>query len=639
MSERVASCPSCGGEITFRTGDAAVVICPYCHSVVARGDRDLETLGKVADLVDTGSPLAVGAPGRFEGHAFELTGRIQMRHAAGGIWDEWYAHFEDGRWGWLAEAQGRFFLTFETKAPGPLPDFSALHPGQPVQGLPGFNTDERATAHAESGEGEIPWRVVPNESFRYADLSGADGSFATIDYSFDPPALFRGREVTLADLGMEALAPPERKERRITAKTLSCPYCGGALELRAPDVTEHVGCPYCGGLLSTEQGNLRALKGLKLGPIRPLIPLGAKGHIEGHDLTVIGFMVRSVTYEGRRYPWSEYLLYEPTLGFRWLVDSDHHWSYVRPVPAGQVHVRGLYATAMGETFKPFQRGSARVDQVEGEFYWKVEVGERAETFDRIAPPRMLSEEKSENEVNFSISEYVHVDRIEKTFGVKKLPRPTKPGAIEPNPIGKETFVYGAILAALAIVISLVIWATLPRKTVLSTTIPLHAQAQTQGTEVVFSDPFPLDGNENLEITGTSELARNNWVYVDGDFFDQDSGVTQSFELPIEYYYGYDGGEYWQEGGLTKTVHLSALPAGSWTLRLEISKGAWQSSGDLAITVREGVPRVPHLAILLGLLAVFPGIALVRRIGFESMRWSEADFTPAGGSRDDDDDDD
>jgi len=40
-----------------------------------------------------------------------LTGRAQNRHELGGVWDEWYATFSNGWVGWLAEAQGKFYLT------------------------------------------------------------------------------------------------------------------------------------------------------------------------------------------------------------------------------------------------------------------------------------------------------------------------------------------------------------------------------------------------------------------------------------------------------------------------------------------------------------------------------------------------
>jgi len=96
-----AKCPTCGAPLTFRPG-TMVAVCGYCKSLSARTDRDPKLIGKVADLVDTGSPLRVGAEGNYAGRKFSLVGRTQMRHPLGGVWDEWYLALEDGRWGWLA---------------------------------------------------------------------------------------------------------------------------------------------------------------------------------------------------------------------------------------------------------------------------------------------------------------------------------------------------------------------------------------------------------------------------------------------------------------------------------------------------------------------------------------------------------
>ena len=105
MSTLVANCPACGAQIQFKSGQSIVVICEYCHSAVARTDRDLKDLGKVAELVETGSPLDVGVRGTWKDVNFELTGRAQLGHEMGGQWDEWYATFSNGWLGWLAEAQ------------------------------------------------------------------------------------------------------------------------------------------------------------------------------------------------------------------------------------------------------------------------------------------------------------------------------------------------------------------------------------------------------------------------------------------------------------------------------------------------------------------------------------------------------
>src|ERR1043165_2432615 len=64
-----ANCPSCGAQVLFRTGSSVVVVCEFCRSVVARTDRGIEDAGKVADVVESGSPLEVGLGGVYAGLA------------------------------------------------------------------------------------------------------------------------------------------------------------------------------------------------------------------------------------------------------------------------------------------------------------------------------------------------------------------------------------------------------------------------------------------------------------------------------------------------------------------------------------------------------------------------------------------
>jgi hypothetical protein len=102
-------------------------------------DRKLEDLGKVAEIVESESPLKIGLKGTFKEHRFELTGRAQNRHELGGFWDEWYATFSNGWVGWLAEAQGKFYLTFYQ----PLPNGARV---------PSFETLQLRTSRAGNSE-------------------------------------------------------------------------------------------------------------------------------------------------------------------------------------------------------------------------------------------------------------------------------------------------------------------------------------------------------------------------------------------------------------------------------------------------------------------------------------------------------
>ena len=103
--------------------------------------------------------------------------------------------------------------------------------------------NELGVAELASAEGELPWQPRAGDRYQYADLSGPEGRFATIDYSEEKPIVFKGNEATLEQLGIKA---EEGKARRVGVEKLSCSNCGAPLELRAPDRTERIYCPSCG---------------------------------------------------------------------------------------------------------------------------------------------------------------------------------------------------------------------------------------------------------------------------------------------------------------------------------------------------------------------------------------------------------
>jgi Zn finger protein HypA/HybF involved in hydrogenase expression len=630
-----ASCPACGGPVKFKVGSSVVTVCEYCHSVVARGDRKLVDLGKVADLTETGAVLEVGLKGRYQGVPFDLTGRVQLRHEAGGVWDEWYAHFADGRWGWLAEAQGRFYLTFEQPDTDPdsVPPYAKLKLGQrlDIAGTPHLLVAEKGTARALGAEGEIPYRLEPGRTYTYADLSGTGGEFATLDYGDTPPTVYLGRQVSLDELGVpKTKRMREREARQVEGVQLNCPNCGGPLELRAPDRTERVGCPNCGGLLDVSQGKLRFLKALERQKVEPAFPLGSVATFRDTPLTLIGFMQRSVIIEGVEYFWEEYLLYEPRAGFRWLVRSDDHWNFVEAVPPGEVSVRGRVAYFHDKRYKLFQKADAGVTYVVGEFYWKVEVGEVVRASDFIRPPEMLSRETSTTraggeEVNWSLGTYLPVAEVEKAFGAGGLPRPA---GIAPNQpfLYKPVYLYWGLLTAVGLVLGVMFLAMGSRHKVFEKTYTLQPLAGAEKTQVFFSDPFELRGRRNIEVTARANVD-NSWIFVEGDLVEQATQHVQPFPLEVAYYHGVDEGEAWNEGSKEATTYLSAQPAGTYTLRLEVEREKPQLPASLTVRIEQGVPHVLHWVLALGALAVVPVLVGIYHFYFESQRWKDSDYSP------------
>ena len=652
-------------------------VCESCNALVARTDRSVEDLGKAADLLQTRSPLALWLGGRHQGVGFQLTGRAQLRHGSGGVWDEWYLAFDDGTWGWLAEAQGNFYLSHRQPEAGAI-DPQSLIAGHPVKvGNPPTSMVVAETGEAEmlAARGEIPYRPEIGRRYWYADLGGPGGSFGTLDFGEKPPALFLGKQVSLADLGLEtgtgagspdaAYDPDAIAGPQVDVEAVTCGNCGGGLEIHVPDRTERVACPYCGTMHDCNRGALSVVAAAKQQPIEPDIPLGSKGTFDGEPYTVIGFMVRSTTWGWQTFSWNEYLLYNPAQGFRWLVHGDGHWNYVRPLPVGEVaagapghgHYSGEVAEYDGNVYKIFQSGEAKVEYVAGEFYWKVEAEQTSQTVDFVRPPEMLSGEATDNEVNWSLGVYRTHREIAASFPDVDIPR-SGVTTVAPNQPFRHRGVYPVWGVFLVLALAALVWAagSRSRRTVHQETFTLEAKAPAQrpssgdpsadlladilantspasttrpkgppDSALFFTEPFDLAGSKNIEISGRANVD-NSWVYLQGDLYNKQTGLVVAFDMPIEYYHGFDGYESWTEGSRSNDRYLSAVTGGSYILRLAVERSNSSEPVAVQIAITQDILRLRYWLFALFFLSIIPLGVLIYHVSFESRRWSQSDYS-------------
>jgi hypothetical protein len=505
---------------------------------------------------------------------------------------------------------------------------------------------EKGTATYAAAEGEIPYKLVPNEQSPYADLAGKNNLFGTIDYSVDPPWVFIGQQVTLGEIGLGDAKSVKREARTVSAAAMGCPHCGGPLSLQAPDKTERVTCPNCDSLLDVNQGNLTYLKALTPPPNAPnfAAPIGAEGTLkDGNKYKIIGAMVRSVTIEGETYYWHEYLLYNPTIGFRWLVHSDYHWSFVEPVNPAEVEraayfAKGATAKYNGKTFKIFQDATAKVEYVKGEFYWRVEQGETVRAVDYVAPPQMLSLEISGGEINWSLGTYMTNDEVEKAFGVSGLQRPWTVAPNQPF-TGKFWYTWALLpLLALFVVAIFMLPFTGITTTVLNQQIVLPPMQNAQAAQTAFSQQFDIKPNRNVHISASAPVS-NSWADLDVDLVNDQSQDVESVNVPIEYYSGVEDGESWSEGGQQQDAALSSLAAGKYTLRVEGTWQNWQQPMPVTVKVEQGYNRGVNFCFSFVLLLIVPILGLIRKWSFETNRWKDSMFTSTGSSDSDSSDDD
>jgi hypothetical protein len=203
---------------------------------------------------------------------------------------------------------------------------------------------------------------------------------------------------------------------------------------------------------------------------------------------------------------------------------------------------------------------------------------------------------------------------------RKVAKPTGGGwrasvSKAPQP-GAHKFIYLAWIALFVVTLCLGIYfhSSAENRVVYSQTHDLQPLLGTDTTHVVFTGPIELKSRRNIQVSVFAPID-NSWAWVGGDFINEESGTVEAFELPVEYYYGTEGGEGWREGGNSNDIHITSLPAGRYTLRLEFQWERFASPLPITVTVTQGVARTLHFGLALLGISFIPISLFMRQMGW------------------------
>jgi len=610
-----------------------MAVCGYCRSTLVRRDVNLENLGKMAELAEDRSPFRLRFRGLHKTVGFELIGRLQLNYQ-GGYWNEWYARFDDGRLGWVSEGSGLCYLTFEQAIKTQLPPFDVYRVGQSIRlGGEPYTVSNIETAHCVAVEGELPFEATPGYPAPAVDLRSETG-FASLDYSEQPPKVYIGLALTLEEL-VDPAAPKEtERPKRAQARDFKCTNCGAPISVKLAD-TKAIGCSHCGAVVDPADPTLaivsRAIEALR----QPKLPLGSVGKLRGKQYAIIGYLRRATRIDGIRYDWDEYLLHSEEAGYAWLTEYNGHWNLAKAVtrqpkimPARQTQARFL-----DRTYKHFQHCQAEVVQVLGEFNWRVSIGETVGVDDYVSPPYLLSSERSETELTWSLSEYLPPAEVEAAFKPQvKLPEPVgiAPNQPRPGPGSGRYWAAFAAFAVLALILQAIFAVTAASRTVWQGDLN---QPEGQQQYTLSSPPIHIEGGGNLEIRQQVNVD-NQWLYTDLTLVNQTTGEVHRLGREISYYSGSDSDGSWSEGSNRDEALLADIPAGDYLLEVDAETEPGKAPLQDRIAVVRGVPIWVNFWVLLACLLVPPLLAWWRSVSFETRRWAESDYASSDSGDDD-----
>lgn len=408
-----------------------------------------------------------------------------------------------------------------------------------------------------------------------------------------------------------------------TARAVRCPSCGGSITLRALGHSVMVSCPSCAAQIDISQPDIKLIQKYRQTVGRLRIPLGTRGTLRGQVYEVIGAMGRVID----KYHWQEYLLFNPYVGFRWLVYDTGHWNFGEMVKDVAGVKFGPKLEYHGEYYRKFQAGTPRVEWVVGEFYWRVAAGDTANTSDYVSPPLMLSLEKAQGEFTWTRLEYVEPEEIKAAFNCEVGHR-SGISPNQPNPSQRIlTAIRPMLLLTLAVLIALQAFTAYHARDKVIT-LGKYYFDRDHAAQQVFG-PFKLESRNSLNEVRVHISLANSWVEFDCSLVNTATGQSIDFTNAQSYYSGRDSDGAWTETEGDDTSLVASVPAGEYNLVVEAESGGQfgNHSRQAWLELVHDVTPWRNFWLALGLLLVYPLFLMWRRYQFERDRWYESDFDP------------
>ena len=607
---RSTKCLCCGANVEIYNHASIQISCRYCQSRLIRQDMNWQDLGSSGFFAEDLSPFHLGMQINYKKKSFIIIGRVQQKFAEG-MWNEWLCQGASQELFWLSEGAGQFYITKPSTLGIKLPAFEEIQLERQFDlGGIRYSVTNIEQAICNATEGEIPFSIKPQQKGFLVDLMGEENTFASIDYMDEQPVLYVGH---IADLGDFKIGnSPLKVVKQIDTKESRCASCGDTIQIRFKE-TQSVVCQSCRAVNDVYDHQKLVLAYSQQEKIlKPKIPMGTSGILQGKQYEVIGFMLR---YADGDY-WDEYLLYSEVTGFRWLVCSSGHWSLL--TPCGSPQARGdVYHKGMH--YKHFATYQSQLKGVLGEFYWRVDKGEKSECTDYISPPFVFSREKSKKEINWSEGVYIEPGDIALAFGVE-LPGKQGIGINQPSPNVWQYMAVAVITIALGLISSWFVHVAQIQKVFLNE-ITMKGNA---GRTSVTSEPFDLHADRGMLRVYANTNLDNDWAEFDYVLINQDTNESRNFYHEVSFYHGYDEG-YWSEGSKAGVAELGNVKAGRYVL--EVSATADRIYGQdrkVGFYVSHGEASLQNFLAFLVAILILPLLMLIYKYYFEKRRWDMSD---------------
>ncbi len=383
----------------------------------------------------------------------------------------------------------------------------------------------------------------------------------------------------------------------ITGRSVTCPACGGALDIKAAGYSVSIGCQYCGALLDIAHPDVTVIQQYENAAHNLLIPLGSRGSLFDTEWEVIGALQRSDS----DISWTEYLLFNPYAGYRWLILSEGQWQFGKMIydhPAEQDGGVRWQDEIYSLDYDPV---TVVTDHVIGEFYWRARVGDRVTGATYNHNRDMLSVEYSADEISWTHLVPVPESTVQQNFSFRSKPVTDAFGKKTPiglagsvGEVDYDSLQYVSLSNSAYTPIDIADIAKMIGIACVTLCLAFFAIPFISGNEaaVTSQTQVTVDGSEKTMTVGTVVIDRdyqavtidahtshfeNSWIDIDYMLVNKATQKGHTAYGVVEYYTGSDSEGRWSEGSHNTKIQFSAIPHGAYDVVADIKANSWNNN--------------------------------------------------------------
>lgn len=407
-------------------------------------------------------------------------------------------------------------------------------------------------------------------------------------------------------------------------KALSCPNCGGQVQVSEARGTAIIACGHCGSTLNKHE-NFKVAEAYQNRPkILTPFEVGQVALYRGVRFDLIG-IAKWQQVGASRYTWVDHLLYSPTHGYLWVSLENGNYTVSRRVRGVTNPKRPVrynpevhqYLGFDGVVYGYWDEYTAELVAIEGEMNWHARLGETSRVLEVVKEPDFLEIELQDQEQILSKGHWLSPLAVQDMFGLETPPPQSYtecgPRPVHIGPIWARGFL-PLFLVGLLCFIALMFFDT--RTDRLAAARPQFDGVPSPAETADWTDeqwdrhsyflPFTVPENRRLiSLTLTTQNLVNAWAYFEIEVLDEDDETVAYIGREAGYYEGRDSDGQWRE--YERGRLRIKLPPGRYTTVLTLSETATaRTPGRVDISI-EGQAHNGKMLRWLGLILLATGV--------------------------------